>query len=540
MKQINERENNMGKIFKIIIGLFGTIVLLVIVSVVVFAVMLTGGEIQTPEYVLEDKTSSSSYISYAIGESIKDTAETNIVDITLDEKELNYLLNAILRETKEQINTSPLEIDYIYTTIDEESGLNVFVPARVFSIKTVVKTAVKITQVDEEITIELVDLKIGRISFASKLAKKIMGINAIEAEIEKSLTNNNVDVEVNLDNFAFIITTSQLQNIILDALKEDGNIELYKTVFSMFFLEDNVININFGLNNKAGVTLNLQKMSYSENTDGEDDIDYDITSIVTKAETLLNNEALSEKDLSAAFRYLLLGYDRIKDQDLVIINKIDFSSVGITSRSNYQGIIPQEDFAMIDVFNSITLVDLLINPGWLTVKITETDLNKIFLGMDLLGTAFAFPYLEEDTYQVSYIAISSFYVDIFQDKIEIKLVFDVNGKETIVKTEFAGTKNQDLLIELDFIDLNLGQIVGSEINRTNILTYLAGVLENEAWLEFNIPNQKIIFKFAEMLTANELLQDIIVETGTKETQFIGNSLIDEGYIELRMQIALIP
>lgn len=540
MKQINERENNMGKIFKIIIGLFGTIVLLVIVSVVVFAVMLTGGEIQTPEYVLEDKTSSSSYISYAIGESIKDTAETNIFDITLDEKELNYLLNAILRETKEQINTSPLEIDYIYTTIDEESGLNVFVPARVFSIKTVVKTAVKITQVDEEITIELVDLKIGRISFASKLAKKIMGINAIEAEIEKSLTNNNVDVEVNLDNFAFTITTSQLQNIILDALKEDGNIELYKTVFSMFFLEDNVININFGLNNKAGVTLNLQKMSYSENTDGEDDIDYDITSIVTKAETLLNNEALSEKDLSAAFRYLLLGYDRIKDQDLVIINKIDFSSVGITSRSNYQGIIPQEDFAMIDVFNSITLVDLLINPGWLTVKITETDLNKIFLGMDLLGTAFAFPYLEEDTYQVSYIAISSFYVDIFQDKIEIKLVFDVNGKETIVKTEFAGTKNQDLLIELDFIDLNLGQIVGSEINRTNILTYLAGVLENEAWLEFNIPNQKIIFKFAEMLTANELLQDIIVETGTKETQFIGNSLIDEGYIELRIQIALIP
>ena len=406
MKQINERENNMGKIFKIIIGLIGTIVLLAIVGVVVFAVMLTGGEIQTPEYVLEDKTSSSSYISYAIGESIQDTTETNIVDITLDEKELNYLLNAILRETKEQINTSPLEIDYIYTTIDEESGLNVFVPARVFSIRTVVKTAVKITQVDEEITIELVDLKIGRISFASKLAKKIMGINAIEAEIEKSLANNNVDVEVNLDNFAFTITTSQLQNIILDVLKEDENIELYKTVLSMFFLEDSVININFGLNNKVGVTLNLQKMSYHENIDGEDDIDYDITSIVTKAETLLNNKALNEKDLSAAFRYLLVGYDRIKDQDLVIINKIDFSSVGIISRSSYQGILPQEDFAMIDVFNSITLIDLLINPGWLTIKITETDLNKIFLGMDLLGTSFAFPYLEEGTYQVSYIALS--------------------------------------------------------------------------------------------------------------------------------------
>ncbi|MDD4056226.1 MAG: hypothetical protein WC929_03935 [Bacilli bacterium] len=530
----------MGKIFKIIIGLIGTIVLLVIVGVVVFAIMLTGGEIQTPEYVLEDETSSSSYISYAIGESIKDTENTNIIDITLDEKELNYLLNAMLRESKAEIDTAPLEIDYIYTTIDEESGLNVFIPARVFFIRTVVKTAVKITQIDQEITIELVDLKIGRISFASKLAKKVMGINTIETEIKKTLANNGVEAEVDLENFTFTITTSQLQNIILDALKEDDNVDLYKTVFSMFFMEDNVININFGLDNKAGITLNLQKMGYNESNDGEDDIDYDISSIVAKAETMLNNKALSEKDLAAAFRYLLIGYDRIKDEELVVINKIDFSSIGITNRSNYQGIIPQEEFAMVDVFNSITLADLLANPGWFTVRITEADLNKIFLGMDLVGTAFAFPYLEAEVYHVSYIVLSSFYVDIFNDMIEIKLVLDVNGKETIIKTTFTGTKNQDLLIELDFTELNLGQIAGTEADRTNILTYLSGVLENETWLEFDIPNKKVVFNFAGMITANELLQDVIVESGTKETQFIGASLVAEGYIELKMEISLIP
>ena len=116
----------------------------------------------------------------------------------------------------------------------------------------------------------------------------------------------------------------------------------------------------------------------------------------------------------------------------------------------------------------------------------------------------------------------------------------MNGKETIVKTEFMGTKNQDLLIELDFVDLNLGQMVGSEMDRTNILTYLAGVLENETWLEFSIPNQKLIFKFAELITTNELLQEAIVEAGTKEIQFMGNNLEDEGYIELKMQISLIP
>lgn len=530
----------MGKIFKIIIGLIGTIVFLVIIGVVVFVVMLTGGEIQTPEYVLDDDISSSSYVSYAIGESIKETKDTNIIDITLDEKELNYLLNAMLRESKEEIDTYPLEIDYIYTTIDEESGLNVFIPARAFSIRTVVKTAVKITQVDQDITIELVDFKIGRISFASKILRTIMGINAVEAEIERTLESKGIETELDLSNFSFTITTNQLQNIILDALKEDDNIELYKTVFSMFFLEDNVININFGADNKAGVTLDLQKMNYDEIVDGKDDIDYSIASVVTKVETMLNNDSLSEKDLSAAFRYLLLGYDRIKDQDLVIINKIDFSSIGISSKSSYQGIIPQEDFTMADVFTSITLADLLINPGWFTIRITETELNKIFLGMDLVGTAFAFPYLESGEYHVSYIALSSFYVDIFQDIIEIKLVLDVNGKETIIKTEFMGTKNQDLLIELDFTELNLGQIIGSEADRTNILSYLADVLKDEAWLEMDIPNKKIIFNFAEMITTNEILQDVIVETGTKETEFIGTNLTTNGYIELKMEISLLP
>jgi hypothetical protein len=255
---------------------------------------------------------------------------------------------------------------------------------------------------------------------------------------------------------------------------------------------------------------------------------------------MLNNNSLSEKDLSAAFRYLLLGYQRIKDQDLVIINKIDFSSVGISSKSTYQGIIPQGNFTMADVFNSITLADLLINPGWLTIRITETDLNKIFLGMDLVGTAFAFPYLESGEYRVSYIALSSFYVDIFQDIIEIKLVLDVNGKETIIKTEFTGTKNQDLKIELNFTELNLGEIVGSEVDRTNILSYLANVLQDETWLEMDIPHQKIIFNFAEMITSNEIIQNVIVEAGTKETEFIGTDLISNGYIELKMEISLFP
>jgi len=195
---------------------------------------------------------------------------------------------------------------------------------------------------------------------------------------------------------------------------------------------------------------------------------------------------------------------------------------------------------MADVFNSITLADLLINPGWLTIRITETDLNKIFLGMDLVGTAFAFPYLESGEYRVSYIALSSFYVDIFQDIIEIKLVLDVNGKETIIKTEFTGTKNQDLKIELNFTELNLGEIVGSEVDRTNILSYLANVLKDETWLEMDIPHQKIIFNFAEMITSNEIIQNVIVEAGTKETEFIGTDLINNGYIELKMEISLFP
>ena len=530
----------MGKIFKIIIGLIGTIVFLVIIGVVLFAIMLTGGEIKTPEYVLDDDTSSSSYISYVIGESIEETKDTNIIDITLDEKELNYLLNAILRESKEKINTSPLEIDYIYTTIDEVSGLNVFIPARLFSIKTVVKTAVKITQVGQNIIIELIDFKIGRISFAPEIVKRLMAISDLEAKIKTTLESNGIEAELDLNKFSFTITTNQVQKTILEALKEDENLDLYKTVFSMFLFEDKVLNINFGLDNKAGAKLDLQKMTYDETVDGKDDIDYNIASVVTKVETMLNNNSLSEKDLSAAFRYLLLGYQRIKDQDLVIINKIDFSSVGISSKSTYQGIIPQGNFTMADVFNSITLADLLINPGWLTIRITETDLNKIFLGMDLVGTAFAFPYLESGEYRVSYIALSSFYVDIFQDIIEIKLVLDVNGKETIIKTEFTGTKNQDLKIELNFTELNLGEIVGSEVDRTNILSYLANVLQDETWLEMDIPHQKIIFNFAEMITSNEIIQNVIVEAGTKETEFIGTDLISNGYIELKMEISLFP
>ena len=86
----------MKKIFKIIFGLIGGAILLVIVGVTVFVIMLTGGKIQTPDYVLADDTSSSSYISYLVGESLKDTKTEGTIEISFDEKELNYLLNAIL------------------------------------------------------------------------------------------------------------------------------------------------------------------------------------------------------------------------------------------------------------------------------------------------------------------------------------------------------------------------------------------------------------------------------------------------------------
>jgi hypothetical protein len=42
-----------------------------------------------------------------------------------------------------------------------------------------------------------------------------------------------------------------------------------------------------------------------------------------------------------------------------------------------------------------------------------------------------------------------------------------------------------------------------------------------------------------MITANELLQHLIVESGTKETQFVGANLVAEGYIELKMETSFI-
>ena len=78
------------------------------------------------------------------------------------------------------------------------------------------------------------------------------------------------------------------------------------------------------------------------------------------------------------------------------------------------------------------------------------------------------------------------------------------------------------------------------MDRTNILSYLANVLQDETWLEMDIPHQKIIFNFAEMITSNEIIQNVIVEAGTNETEFIGTDLISNGYIELKMEISLFP
>lgn len=528
----------MKKIFKIIFGLIGGAILLVIVGVTVFVIMLTGGKIQTPDYVLADDTSSSSYISYLVGESLKDTKTEGTIEISFDEKELNYLLNAILREVKAKEDLGPIEIAYINATIDATSGLSIFIPVKVFFIKTVIKASVKVTQDGETITGEVIDLKVGRITLISPIAKKILKMKIVEEQIKNILIAAGVTADVDFGVSSYTITTDKLQEMILEELKTDANVDLYETVLTIFLSEDRALNISIGESDKAKFTINVARMSYDKDIHGEDDIDYDINSVVIKVTQMLNSGALTETNLNSAFRYLLLGYDRIKDQDLVVVNKIDFSSVGITNKPAYKGIIPVGTLTMESVFNAITPADLLTNPGWFTIKVAESDLNEIFSGMALLGTSFAFPYLENDIYHVSYITLSSFYVDIFNDMLEIKLVLDLNGKETIIKTAFSGTKNQGLLLELDFTELMFGQIAGSAADRKKIFSYLADSVKKEEWIDFDVNNQKVILNFTEMISANPILQAVLMPTGTKETQLIGENLLANGYIELKMQISL--
>ncbi|MDD3170706.1 MAG: hypothetical protein PHO86_00060 [Bacilli bacterium] len=529
----------MGKIFRFIFGLIGLVILLALVGVGIVGGMLFSGKDETPAYVLEDETNSSSYINYMIGEGLKDVEETEDINITLDEEELNYLLNAILRDIKKEINMAPLEINSIYTTINETEGCTVYIPMKAFFFETVVKTSVLITQEDGNIIIELVDLKVGKLSFASNITRMVLGKYADGDSVSHMLEIQGIDATVDFNNFTITIAEDKIEEMILTSFEEDENKDLYETVFSIFFDED-LFEISFGKNNEAGIIVHTAKMSYDKTVDGEDDIDFDMNLVVQNSEKLLNDKTITEDQLNSTFRFLVLGYDRIKDEDLVVINKIDFSSIGIVNKSNYQGIISSEEFSIQDVFDRQLPTSIFDLTNLFTLEITEADFNKIFLGMDLVGTSFAFPYLEDGIYKVSYITINSFFVDIMDDVLEIKLTLDINGKEVVVKTIFEGSKSDNFEITLNFTEMYLGTISGNESNRRAILSYLGDVLSDQEWMTIDSDNLQVTFNFTELITDNPILQAVIQESGTKSSEFFGDNLFSEGYLELKTEINLLP
>jgi len=303
-------------------------------------------------------------------------------------------------------------------------------------------------------------------------------------------------------------------------------------MLNLCFRNEGMINFVLGENQDLGVGIDVTDLSYNA-TDFET-IPYPLTysDIATNTASLLDADIIQEDNATIVFQYLVWGYDYSDETTRNYIAPLDLTSIGINDYTTYAGIMNRNPLNIEDIFldqfpdNPLDLLS-----GNLAMRLYEDDINQIIYNEAPVGTAFAFPRLEDTGYEISYITIDGIYLDVTTNEVDIIIIMNLNGKLIAFKGLCVGGVSNSLVIETDFESLNYGSIVALDVERISVLEFLSTALSDITWIIADAVAETITFDFTTLFTDNATLQTFYATVNTTTAAFT-SAIDDNGYIAI--------
>jgi len=420
---------------------------------------------------------------YAV-DALDNTVSTNQIGLHLTENNTNYLLSSI----RNMINIPYITISAIYAIYNDDGSVSFEAPILAVGFPSCVKGKIGITLNDEgSLQIDIYSISIGRLTTTSFILKTLLKIFVNLDDITKSLKENGIYVTLkeNDGTYSAIMNKSQMKETISVLLNVDGIDDLLNAIIETVVGDTELFNLLFNDNGYIGVDVNLVKMTYNGLL--SNDLykgSNNINTVKEQIVTLFNNKDINYENLSVAFDYLVRGYDSLEDNYKEIIDTLSFTSIGINNNKEYEGIVSRSKITMLKIILDAISPDIsnivnIIFKGYYDVTISEDNLNDLLNEIAFIGTSFAF--IDESS-KVANITISSLYSELLDEKLNMYLVVDINGKYINALVKASVVENKDALVSLSVDSLYLGEKEVNQVARTYLLNYLEVALANEEYL----------------------------------------------------------
>ena len=468
-----------------------------------------------------------------ISTALKDTKETKIVDASIDEERINYLLQALVntlnKEFKENLNIKGANVK-----IDENDSTIISVYFSVLGFPSSLKGDFTLKDSDDIIYFQINNASMGKINASRNTMGSLAKMFIRDKQIQKDLEEKGIKIEINLKQLKISLNKNDVPQMISEMLKDDPNKDLYSTLVGIVF-ENDLIKI-IATNHELGADAYLEKLAYDSTKFYDIPYHFDYEDIKLKTEQLLNQKIIDYKTCGLVFDYLVRGYTNVTKKDeenkYGFIKDLDLTSIGIYSNTTYQGILemPKRSMAEILASQSPSLEDLL-NPS-IDFRIYEADFNTILFNTNVLGISYAFSRLENEEYKVSYLYVESLYTNITDDKLEIIITLNINGYSIALKCTSNTSGASGLSISTDVSSIDLGEIALKDDQIKSILNYLSTTLQEEEWIDVESENKRINFNFTKLFSSNEVLNSLISKSSSTSCGLYSNG--DNGYLKISL------
>ena len=281
---------------------------------------------------------------------------------------------------------------------------------------------------------------------------------------------------------------SHLINLLLDVIKNHH--ELY----------------NFETENELKLNVNLSNLKF--NTSNSQYIPIDFSSIETSTETLLKNKIINYSQANDIFNFLINGYDDSSEELIDKINSIDLSSINITDKTNYTGLIDKNSISLKEYING-TNIDYTLGNTSIKLDISEDNLNSVIQNNDLKGSSYTVCHSQDENIkysnQMSYVVIEDIKMNMLNNEIKLDLIINIHGYRLGIYADFSTPTHQGLVIEGTLTNLQIGEIELNDYQKTEIIQYLNTMIE-DSWISLSNSDNTIKLDFTDLIIENEVIK----------------------------------
>lgn len=490
----------MKKAIKWIFAIIAVLLLAVIVTGVVLTVMIHEKRDVTDPTVAAKKRGLRTVLNSHMEADLTAARESGEARFLFSEQDLKFLFYAILQSIDPPSGVTLSGVDVTVA----DGNYTLAVSARIGVMPTVLRAGLSFAESAGSYSVTLTQASAGSLEVVRGLGRLILR-RADAAKIEQSLASVNLFCMVNLDTMTVTFTK---ENILRTAATLTGGEEdatLLHLLLDVFLDHESLLSLSLGNNNLLGAVLHLARIRYSTEERGALPYTYDFDAVARQVETLLAAGLVTEEQVSPVFRLLVKGYASLSDQDKAALEGVNLTSVGVTDKETYRGMMEKEQRSLSDL---LTNDQFFLSSGALLptfgVKITDDMLTEVLRSMNFVGFSLAFS--GADTGRVAYVVIEQFNLLATENHIDLEMIVNINGVQTVMTAALSASPAADVAIHAKVDSVMLGEEPLTEAQRRELLTYLASAAADVDFIAFNAEEETVTLRFAEAIAGLSELQ----------------------------------